>query len=150
MLTAPAYQLPATNEALSSSSTRLPVILADQSAGEFDRKLPAAQRLPLAGEERDQPLSAVGPRDKDAPLDLALCAPTDSAPSGHSLLPCSGEVVHGEVAEQVRPGQVIEHQGQGLRVRLVPQQDSVQVPDPPSLSQLVALPAGGHESNTGQ
>ena len=54
-------------------------------------------------------------------------------------------MVHGEVAEQVRAGQVIEHQGQSLRVRLVAQQDAVQVPDPSGLTQLVALPAGEHE-----
>lgn len=54
-------------------------------------------------------------------------------------------MVHGEVAEQVRPGEVIEHQGQSLRVSLVTQQDPIQVPDPPSLTQLVPLPAGGYE-----
>lgn len=129
----------------SAPSDQLSVVLLDQSAGKLNRKLPAAQRLPLASEEWDQPLSAVGSWDKDAPLDLALCAPTCSAPSGRGLLPCSGEVVHGEVAEQVGPGEVIEHQGQSLRVRLVTQQDPIQVPDPPSLTQLVPLPAGGYE-----
>lgn len=113
------------------------------SAGELNRKLPAAQRFPLASEERDQPLSAVGSRDEDAPLDLALCASAGSASPERGLLPYGGKVVHGEVAEQVGAGQVVKHQGQSLRVRLIAQQDSVQVPDPSSLTQLVTLPEGG-------
>lgn len=122
--------------------THLSVILFDQSTSELNGELPAAQRLPLASEEWDQPLSAVGSRDKHAPLDLALCAPTGPAPSEWGLL-CGSKVVHGEVAEQVGAGQVIEHQGQSLRVGLVPQQDPVQVADPPSLTKLVPLPARG-------
>lgn len=106
----------------------------DQSAGEFHRKLPAAQSLPLASEERYQPLSAVSSWDEDAPLDLALCTPAGTNASEWSFLPSGGKVIHGEVAEQVRAGQVIEHQSEGLRVRLVAQQNPVQVPDPPSLT----------------
>lgn len=54
-------------------------------------------------------------------------------------------MVHGEVAEQVGARQVVEHQSESLRVRLVPQQDPVQVPDPPSLAELVTLPAAGRK-----
>lgn len=115
-----------------------------QSAGELDRKLPAAQRLPLAGEQRDQPLPAVAPWHKDAPLHLALTA--SHAPWGRSLRAGRGEVVHGEVAEQVRTRQVVKHQGQGLGVRLVAQQNPVQVPDPSGLTQLVAPSAGQEDS----
>ena len=116
----------------------------DQSAGELHRKLPAAERLPLPSEERDQPLSAVGSWDEDAPLHLTFRALVGHAPSGRGVLPADGKVVHGEVAEKVGAGQVVKHQSQSLRVRLVAQQHSVQVPDPPSLTELIALPAGGH------
>lgn len=122
-----------------------PIVLLSQSAGELHRKLPTAQRLPLPGEERDQPLPAVGSRDKNAPLHLPLGASVGHAPSGPRLLPAGGEMVHGEVAEQVGARQVVEHQRESLRVRLVPQQDPVQVPDPPSLAELVTLPAAGRK-----
>lgn len=81
----------------------------NQSASELNRKLPAAKRLPLSSKERDQPLSAVGSRHEDAPLHLALCASAGPATSGQSVLPAGGEVVHGEVAEQVGAGQVVKH-----------------------------------------
>lgn len=52
-------------------------------------------------------------------------------------------MVHGEVAEQVGPREVVKHQGQRLRVGLVSEQDPIQVADPAGLTELVALPAGG-------
>lgn len=115
-----------------------------QSAGELHWKLPAAQRLPLASQDGDEPLSAAGPGDEDAPLHLALWAPVGHAHFGRGLLTAHGEVVHGETAEQV--GKVVEHQGQSLRVRLVSEQNPVQIPDPSRLTEPVALPAGRKES----
>lgn len=58
-----------------------------------------------------------------------------------SFIAADGKVVHGEVAEEVGAGQVVKNESQSLGVRLVAQQDPVQVADPPGLTQLVPLPA---------
>lgn len=113
-----------------------------QSASQLNRKLSAAQRLPLPSEYRDKPLSAVGSRDKNAPLHLALWALV--AQNERGLIATHGEVVHGEMAEQVRD--VVKHQSQSLRVCLVSQQDPVQISDSPCLTEPVALPAGTKDS----
>lgn len=121
--------------------TYLSVIAVNQSARELNRKLSAAQHLPLSSEERNQPLSAVGSRDKNAPLHLTLCTPAGHTSSGISFIAADSKVVHGEVAEEVGAGQVVKHESQSLGVRLVAQQHPVQVADPPGLTQLVPLPA---------
>lgn len=58
-----------------------------------------------------------------------------------SFIAADGKVVHGEVAKEVGARQVVKNESQSLGVRLVAQQDPVQVADPPGLTQLVPLPA---------